>query len=209
MSVSVQMMRNHWWWRPGWRPGRSFYTWHLTFEEDSKIREYTDRYTSLINNFNSLDRVSPDGLHVTLQGIGFTDEVARTDIDNILSMTQPHISKLRPFQVEIGPAHVDTETVQAPLNPIQKVDELRTALRRGIGDTWGDENIPEHADHFHPHLTLAYSNGTLPVADVATALDEAEPEKARTKISTVTLIELNRDNQRYEWFAVSTFKLGI
>src|SRR5262249_45337699 len=21
-------LRNHWYWRPGWRPGRHFYTWH-------------------------------------------------------------------------------------------------------------------------------------------------------------------------------------
>jgi len=31
-------MRRHWWWRPGWAPGRRLYAWHLTFGDQSVSR---------------------------------------------------------------------------------------------------------------------------------------------------------------------------
>jgi hypothetical protein len=31
-------MRRHWWWRPGWRPGRRLYAWHLTFGDQTVAR---------------------------------------------------------------------------------------------------------------------------------------------------------------------------
>ncbi len=30
-------VRDHWYWRPGWRAGRSFYTWHITFADRPEI----------------------------------------------------------------------------------------------------------------------------------------------------------------------------
>jgi len=28
-------MRPHWWWRPGWAPGRRLHAWHLTFGDQT------------------------------------------------------------------------------------------------------------------------------------------------------------------------------
>lgn len=146
---------------------------------------------------------------MTLQGIGFTDEVTPDDLHKILSATQPYISKVRPFQAEIGPAHVDAETIQAPVTPIDEVAGLRTALRQGINDAWGEQNVLEGTTGFRPHLTLAYSNGSLPMTDATKALNKLAPGATLTNISTVSLIDLNRDHQRYEWSAISTLRLGV
>jgi hypothetical protein len=35
---NVAEMADHWWWRPGWRPGRRMYTWHVTFGEAPEVQ---------------------------------------------------------------------------------------------------------------------------------------------------------------------------
>jgi hypothetical protein len=46
-----------------------------------------------------------------MQGIGFTDEVERADVDRIVDAVHKHCAELAPFTVTIGPAHVDPETM--------------------------------------------------------------------------------------------------
>ncbi|MGH3777668.1 MAG: hypothetical protein ACRDRR_18385 [Pseudonocardiaceae bacterium] len=36
MTETAQFMRDHWWW-PGWRVGRSSYTWHVTFDDQPAV----------------------------------------------------------------------------------------------------------------------------------------------------------------------------
>jgi 2'-5' RNA ligase len=208
MSTPAEMMRSHWWWRPGWRRGRSFYTWHLTFAEDRRICDYASQHAPIIGKFETLDQVNPAGLHVTLQGIGFADEVERSQVEDVVEATRPYISRVNPFNIEVGPVGVDEETVQAPVHPISPIADLRNALRQGIGVTLGEEAVPETTTGFRPHLTLAYSNGTYPVNDVAAVLNAHKQTVARATVSTVSLINLNRDQQRYEWSTVSTLELG-
>ncbi|MBV9161118.1 MAG: 2'-5' RNA ligase family protein [Pseudonocardiales bacterium] len=208
MSDSTDMMRNHWWWRPGWRLGRSFYTWHITFLQNSQLVDFSARHKQIIDKFETLDQVPVSGLHITLQGIGFVDEVARADIDHIVAVTRARCSRLRDFEIEIGPTVVDAEGVYAPVHPIETVTELRKALRGGIGDTWGEENVPESIEGFRPHLTFAYSNGVGSIRDVEAALKASDPGTVRTEISTVSLINLNRDRRLYEWSQVATVRVG-
>jgi hypothetical protein len=37
MTAADDRMISHWWLRPGWRVGRAFYTWHVTFDEGSVV----------------------------------------------------------------------------------------------------------------------------------------------------------------------------
>lgn len=201
-------MRNHWWWRPGWRLGRSFYTWHITFSQNPQIANFSSRHEQVIDRFETLDRVPLSGLHVTLQGIGFVDEVDRADIDRIIAATRVRCSRLQAFEIEIGPTTVDEEAVYAPVRPMNAVMELRKALRGGIGDIWGEENVPESIEGFRPHLTLAYSNGVGSIGDIEMALKVNDPGTVRVMISTVSLIDLNRDRKLYEWSEVATVRLG-
>lgn len=208
MSDSTDMMRNHWWWRPGWRLGRSFYTWHITFSQNPQLADFSSRHKQIIDKFKTLDQVPSGGLHITLQGIGFVDEVARADIDHIVAATRVRCSRSQAFEIEIGPTVVDAEGVYAPVHPIETVTELRKALREGISDIWGEENVPEGIEGFRPHLTLAYSNGAGSIGDVEAALKANDLGTVRTEISTVSLIDLNRDRRLYEWSEIATVRVG-
>ncbi|MGB6163316.1 MAG: hypothetical protein WCF33_10685 [Pseudonocardiaceae bacterium] len=83
MAETVQAMRDHWWWRPGWRVGRSFYTWHMTFDDQPAAHQLAADYAHMLKDLSTLDLIPVRWLHLTMQGIGFTDEVDRADVDAI------------------------------------------------------------------------------------------------------------------------------
>src|SRR6476661_7606978 len=95
------MTRDHWWWRPGWRKGRSFYTWHITFSLSEPIRQIVSLYAPVISRISTLDPVGVDGIHLTLQGIGFTDEVSNADIKRIVASTLSRCAQLEPIKARI------------------------------------------------------------------------------------------------------------
>jgi hypothetical protein len=73
-------MREHWWWRPGWRIGRCMYTWHVTFAAQPRLRDLVTVYQDALAPLPGLDPIPMQWLHLTMQGIGFTDEVSSQDI---------------------------------------------------------------------------------------------------------------------------------
>jgi hypothetical protein len=83
MTETTQSMRDHWWWQPGWRVGRSLYTWHVTFNDQPAVHQLAADYAPVLNDLPTLDPVPVRWLHLTMQGIGFTDEVDRADVDAI------------------------------------------------------------------------------------------------------------------------------
>lgn len=208
MTDLIESTRDHWWWRPGWRIGRSHYTWHITFESYPAVHQLAGRYADFVRKFPTLDAVAISGLHLTMQGIGFSDEVSLYDIERITAAAQVRCRNISPLNVTIGPATMDAEGVYLPVAPSEAVAALRMTLRDAIGDVWGQDNIPELADGFHPHVTLAYSNSSGPAEPIKKALDVYQPASTHLLISTATLIDLNRDNKRYEWTDIATVNLG-
>lgn len=201
-------MRDHWWWRPGWRKGRSFYTWHITFADPPGAHQLITEYAPVLAGLPMLDPVPPQWLHLTLQGIGFTDEITREDVNRIVSAAQARCQHLAPFTVTIGPARVDPETIQMPVHPVEPLAQLRLAIRNAIGDVWGQDNVPEPQNGFRPHVSLGYANASGPATEVAAALSAHGSRTAAVTIATVSLINLNRDNKAYQWTDVATVPLG-
>ncbi|GLZ29382.1 hypothetical protein Lesp02_15720 [Lentzea sp. NBRC 105346] len=203
----LEPMRDHWWWRPGWKVGRSFYTWHVTFADQPGAHRLVDGYASALAELPSIDPIPTEWLHLTLQGVGFADEVDRGDLDRIIAAAEKRCSELRPFTVTIGPAHVDPESIQMPARPLEPVANVRLAIRAAIGDVWGHDNVPESADGFRAHVSLGYSNSAGPAEPVADVLHRHTEHMSEVTISSVSLIDLNRDHKAYEWTDVATVRL--
>jgi 2'-5' RNA ligase len=197
--VTGDGMASHWWWRPGWAAGKSFYTWHITFADGSPMAKFANGYRSVLQGFSTLDVLRTDQLHMTLQGIGFTDAVRDEDVSAIVEATRNQLARLSPPTI--------SETVQAAVQPVSSVRELRLALRRGIAAVWDD--VPETMDGFRPHVTLAYSNAESGSRrEIEEAVRGADSIPARFEVSTLSLIRLNRDNTRYEWDELVTVPVG-
>ena len=77
--------RNHWWWRPGWRAGRHFYACHLTPADQPELRRLVDTYQAALRDVPTVDLIPAQWLHLTMQGIGFTDEISSQEIERILA----------------------------------------------------------------------------------------------------------------------------
>ncbi|MFT7837706.1 2'-5' RNA ligase family protein [Saccharothrix sp. BKS2] len=206
--TEFEPMRDHWWWRPGWRAGRSFYTWHITFADQPEARRLVAEYAPILDRLPRLDRVPARWLHLTLQGIGFTDEIDRRDVDDIVEAARTRCAELEPFTVTLGPARVDPETIQMPAHPLEPLAELRSAIRAAIGDVWGPDNVPEPEAGFRAHVSLGYSNTAGPSEPLAEALDTHGPRTAQVIVTSVSLIDLNRDRRAYEWTDVATVTIG-
>ncbi|AXX28491.1 hypothetical protein APASM_1126 [Actinosynnema pretiosum subsp. pretiosum] len=167
-----------------------------------------EHYAPVLGQLPMLDPVPVKWLHLTLQGTGFTDEVSRGDVDQIVEAARTRCAALKPFALTIGPAHVDPETIQMPGRPLEPVAKLRLAIRAAIGDVWGVGNVPEREDGFRAHVSLGYSNAAGPAEPVRDALTAHPGTTAEVTVSSVSLIDLNRDHKAYEWTDVALVPLG-
>ena len=208
MKPANRVTRDHWWWRPGWRQGRSFYTWHLTFLEHPLVCQIASDFACAAQGLDTLDLVSCDGIHLTVQGVGFADEVSLDDLEKIRESTRYHCSDVPPIEASLGELRVDEETVQMDVGPSSEILHLRTRIREGIGDVWGSANVPESLEGFRPHITLAYSNGTARIGEIYATISDVKIPSSSVLISSVSLIKLNRDRKRYEWDEVAKVPLG-
>jgi 2'-5' RNA ligase len=200
-------VRDHWTWRPGWRLGRSFYTWHITFAEQPAAVALAAGYQEVIGGMPGITPVPPQWLHLTMQGVGFTDRVPLPDLDGIVEAARARVRALPSFTVKLGPAVVDPETIQLPVTPADQLQILRNTLRTAIADIWGPNSVPELPE-LRPHVSLGYWNARGPAAPLRTRLAETAEHTATMPITAISLINLNRDHQMYEWTTVATCTLG-
>ncbi|UGT59774.1 2'-5' RNA ligase family protein [Nocardia asteroides] len=201
--------RDHWWWRPGWSVGKSFYTWHITFAAASPVRQSSDVFEQTLSALPTMQPVSADGLHITVQGIGFTDTVAASDADRIIDAARRSLAELPRFTITVGPPIIDSETIQLPIADPGPLSAVRNRLQDAIAEVRGPAKVPEQGSAFRPHLTVSYSTGVAPIEELRKKLeaDRLAGYTVTDVVAEVSLIELNRDNGRYEWREVSSVAL--
>ncbi|MDG4838389.1 2'-5' RNA ligase family protein [Micromonospora sp. WMMD967] len=199
-------LTNHWYWRPGWRADRQFYTWHLTFEHQPELHHLVADLQRQLT-LPGLDLVPLDGLHLTMQGLGFTDEVTNTDVAAVVAETRRRCAGLPPLELMLGPVDPDAEGIGLLVRPWDRLEDLRATIRGAIGAVW--QTVPEAPDGFRPHVTIAYSCGQEPTGPIRTRLNNLlHRQPARVTIRQASLIALRREHRSYRWTTVATTPLG-
>ncbi|HWO60195.1 MAG TPA: 2'-5' RNA ligase family protein [Umezawaea sp.] len=201
-------MRDHWWWRPGWHIGRSGYTWHVTFADNAAVGDLAAAHADLLAELPMLDPVPLQWLHLTTQGIGFTNEVTDEDLARIVAAARDRCAALTPVAATFGPAAWDPEGVYLPVTPHEPLARVRHALRAAIADVWSLDRVPEADDDFRPHVTIGYSNSNGPADPVRAAVANRELPSTTTTLGSVSLLRLHRDHRIYQWTTVATVVLG-
>ncbi|MFE7037794.1 2'-5' RNA ligase family protein [Streptomyces sp. NPDC057621] len=200
-------MRNHWYWRTGWSVGRRFYTWHLTFEGQEDVHRLAAEYRSALAPLGDMVTLIPDRwLHLTMQGIGFVGETKEEDIRAIVDTAQAQLTAVPAFDLQIGPEALDPEAVLLHVRPDGRVRDVRNGIREGIRYVLGE--VPEEAEDFTPHVSVAYSAGDGPSEPIARVLAESDLTPARARISAAELIVIHRDRRMYEWESFARVPLG-
>ena len=159
-------------------------------------------------SFPAWDLIPQQWLHLTIQGVGFTDETAADDVDRIVEATSALLRTLDPPQLGFQQAVVLPEAVALPPSPDEDVRAIRTALRAGIADVWGDDRIPENADTFRPHVSVAYNDHDRTAGEIVQAIEALAPPPATITVKNVDLIILGRDQHLYRWRRHARLPLG-
>jgi 2'-5' RNA ligase superfamily len=202
--VTDARMADHWWWRPGWQPGRRMYTWHFTFDDQQAVHDLAAAYQARLAALPGLDLIPSRWLHLTTQGVGFTDEVSDDEVTALTSASTERLKGFAAQRVMLGPARVTPEAILLDVAPDAGLAGIRHQLREAIRDVLGAGRLME-GESWTPHVSVAYSNSTGPQDPYVAALDGGLT--AETVIGTVELIVLGRDNQLYEWTTRSVVPL--
>ncbi|MFE3770815.1 2'-5' RNA ligase family protein [Streptomyces sp. NPDC059122] len=199
-------MADHWWWRPGWGPGARFLTFHFTFQRSGRLHRLAADYRRALADVEGLDLVPDESLHLTTQGLDFVDRVPKDDLSAILAAARQRLASVPAFDLVVERPEITPEAIRWEASPSGPPAAVRTALRAAIGTSW--DTVPEPADGFRPHITIAYSNADGPAAPVRAALDTVKAAPATVRVDQVELIVLHRDRKMYEWEAHTRLPLG-
>ena len=200
-------MVDHWWWRPGWHKGIRFYAFHLTFggTDQADVQRLMGAYRTALAGLPDLDLVPDRWLHLTMQGLGFADRLTDHQVDTVIQAARSALAAIPPFEVRLAAPVITPEAIESFAEPAEPVAAVRNAIRGAIRQVM---DVPEPADGFLPHVSIAYSNGTLPYAIAQAALDNVTAVPATARITHANLIEMHRDNMMYEWENYASIYLG-
>jgi hypothetical protein len=201
-------LRNHWYWRPGHRPGRPFYTWHLTFEHQAELHRLVADYQHALRNVPGLDLVPIPWLHITMQGIGFTDEVTDADRNAIIDATCRRLATIPAPRLTFHHATIRPEAIALYPHPPEPVHTIRAGIRQAIVDVWGTNRIPETATGYEPHLSIAYVSNNTDSSPAAEAISAINIDPTQLVLTSASCIALQRVNHAYRWDTHTTAHLA-
>jgi 2'-5' RNA ligase len=199
-------VRDHWWWRPGWRVGRRFYAFHITFEDQPDVQRLVGVYRQALADFNTLTIVPDRWLHMTMQGIGFTDEIPRSALEAVANETASRLADIPPAKVTVGDIVVADEAIAMLVGPEAPIRKIRSASRSGISRALG--NASEDEQRFRPHVSVAYVAADGCSDLYVSAVRDIVGQSARLVIRHLDLIEMHRDNRMYEWKVLRRLEFG-
>lgn len=206
---------NHWWPRAGWRPGRLVDTWHLTFEDAPALHRLVSDYQAALAELPGLNFVPSRWLHLTLQAVGFADEVSEADLNKVTDAVRARLAQREPFKLIFRSANIRGEAIVLQPVPVAPVHILLDDIRQGIADALGPAAV--HVAHeqqhgFVPHVSLAYSAIDAPSGPYAAALDAVTTPSVTVQIDRVQLIRQDRllaPHWQYRWRGIVSAALGI
>ena len=208
LPVSV---RNHWWWRPGWREGRHFYACHLTLDDQPQLRELVADYQQALTGMPGIDLIPPRWLHLTMQGIGFTDEIGAAELVALDQALTAELGTIDPPTVEFRYLTVDPEAIYLKAHPAEALYPLRLKMHAAALSVLGAERFTEPApDHakFLPHVSIGYINRDGEAEPIAATLDSLDTRPVKVTFAKADLLEFHRDRRMYEWTSATPIPIG-
>lgn len=204
----VPLLKDHWWWRPGWKPGRHFYACHFTVGGLPQIRRLADSYQEALADIPGLDLIPAQWLHLTMQGLGFVDELDRAQVEDLSAALAEALRAIDPPTVTFSEAVVRPEAVYLPAQPTGGIEAVRTATRKVIAATLGPDARLDETAGYRPHVSVAYSNRDQDAAPVVAALSRVHPTPTTATLRRVGLLTFHRDNRMYEWTTAQLIEIG-
>lgn len=199
----IDRLVNHWTDLPGFTPGRALYACYLTGTGQSDLHRLVDAYQAELVDMGDLDLIRREWLHMTVQGISFTDELTAAEMDRVAAAIGDGLADVRPPVAQAGAAVLSRDAVYLPVTPAEPFVALRDAIRAAIAGAVPADRLyalpGQHDGRFAPHVSLAYVNTPGPAAPVAERLAGVAAAPAELHYEHASLIALRRENRRWAW----------
>lgn len=208
---AIEWMRDHWWWRPGWREGRHLYACHIVFPDSPDLAALAAAYQDPLRSFPGLDLIPARWLHLTMQGIGFVDQLGEQNMTVVTDVVAKWLRTAEVARVTFDRPTVVGEAVYLLAHPAEPLRALRRVVRSAIEEALGTDRVPvspEAAGSYRPHVSVAYSAADQPASPIAAALATVYPQPVTLLMDTVYLLEFHRDHRMYEWTSAVPISVG-
>lgn len=200
MSPIPAQMTTHWWQRPGRLPGRELYHWHVLFHDQPELRDLVAAAQEKLVGLPGLDMIQAPWLHLTTYIVGFADEVPASAIEEMISDANHRLSEVPPIQVSFGRVGYATQAIALPAEPRDALSPVLDAVREATHAA----GIEGHTDTepWLPHISIAYSNASIPTGPIISALGRWLPQLAVT-IKSVSLVSQTQVGRSWQWRPVA------
>ncbi len=208
-------LKDHWWPRPGWRPGRIMLTWHLTFEHATDLHALVRAYQQPLAALPDLHLIPAEWLHLTVQGLGYADEITDDQLTANTKAVTDAVAALSPFELTFGRPAIRGEAIGFHPEPAHPVHMLWSTIRGAIAAALGSDAVrvgPEQTHGFQPHVSIAYASAERDATPYINALDSVHAEPAAVPVTSVSLIRQDRvldPEWVYRWTTAATAPLRI
>jgi 2'-5' RNA ligase len=197
--------RDHWQWRKGWRPGRQSYWFFVCLDDEPTVADLAERYLAELDE-PGLDPTAPERLHISVQQVGFDDEVSEHEASQVLHAARK--LTVAPLALLLGSVDPNPESVNLRVAPWEPIRSLRRQLREATAGVIGSDRLPGTDDHFWPHVSIGYTNTELPTGPLLRRLEElSHRAPVSVLVRRIDLVLLNRDDRAWTWSTIGTVPL--
>jgi 2'-5' RNA ligase len=200
MDPLPTLMADHWRPKPGRRPGRPRYHWHMLFHDQPGVRRLAAAAQRKLAGLPGLDLVPGQWLHLTTFAVGYADEVPQASLDVMAAAAGQALAAVAPIPVTLGRVVYYPEAVVLAVEPpgaLQPVLDAVTAATRAGGREGRTSTNP-----WLPHVTVAYSHDTGPAEPIIAALGHRLPSTEIT-IKSVSLVAQAQVARSWQWRTVA------
>ncbi len=150
----------------------------------------------------SLDLIPAQWLHITMQGIGFADEIEPEDLGVVTVAIEERLRHAEPPVATFHSPTIRSEAVYLKADPPRSLYEVRRTVYDAITSVLSTDKFSEPRPgprQFTPHVSAAYVNSDGPAEPIAQALKAVDPPPVAATFGAISLLEFHRDRRMYEW----------
>ena len=201
----VGRFRDHWRWRPDWTPNRPRVLWYLTFEDSPQLASAIAPYEPALRATGA-DLVPPRWLHLTVTDVGFADAIDDWTLRAARDSVRRAVRGLPSLRLELGPVAALPGAVVLPAHPLERLRELRQAVRRSTSEV--GLAAPDDIDGpFWPHVSLCYVNSRTDHQALWDVVRPGQGSTVEVRCSRLSEVLVSRREGHYQWQILESVRL--
>lgn len=203
--------RDYWRQRPGWGAGCDFYACQLTLEDQPRLRDLVRRYQGAIADPGSMYLIPARWLHVTMQPIGFADEIGAADVATLTGRLGERLRDLPPPRATFHRPTVSKRAAYLTAGPREPICRVRLAIYDAVAAALGPERFglarPDPAT-FRPHVSFVYADDEGSARPLCDTVDGVDFGPVTATFTSASLVAYHRGQRMHEWTRATRLPIG-